>query len=96
MTLDDLVSKVAEQTGKTKKETRETVKATFDAINGCVTSGDQILVPELGRFGSKDRAARKGSNPSTGEKVEIPARKVPTFSYTKKVKDSVGELPVGE
>ena len=94
MTLDELVGKVSEDTKITKKLARDVVHAAFAHIEEAVSTGDKILIPNLGRFSSKDRKARKGSNPSTGEKVEIAARKVPTFSYTGKVKERVGELPI--
>lgn len=92
MTLNDLVTNVATKTGQTKKVTKEVIDATFDHLAETVNSGDQILIPSLGRFGSKARKARKGTNLTTGEKLDIPAKKVPTFSYIKKVKDTVAEL----
>lgn len=96
MTLNDLVTTVATQTGATKKVTKEILDATFSTLANTVNSGDQILVPTLGRFGSKARKARKGTNLTTGEKLDIPAKKVPTFSYISKIKNAVAELKIEE
>lgn len=94
MTLNDLVTGVATKTGTTKKVTKEVIDATFASLAETVNGGDQILIPSLGRFGSKARKGRKGTNLTTGEKLEIPAKKVPTFSYIKKVKETVALLPL--
>ena len=92
MTLNDLVSSVASTAGCTKKVAKEVVDASFTKIREAVESGDQILIPSIGRFGSKARKARKGTNLTTGEKLDIPAKKVPTFSYIKKVRENVSGL----
>lgn len=96
MTLNELVSQVASETGASKKNVKETIDATFKALSVAVSTGDQILIPTLGRFGSKARKERKGTNLTTGEPLVIKAKKVPTFSYIKKVKEAVAELKLEE
>jgi len=94
MTQDDLVTKVAEATGKTKKDVKETLAAITTEIATAMASGDQILLPGLGRFTSKFRKARTGSNPSTREEVKIPAKFAPQMNFTQSVKDEVAKIPV--
>lgn len=94
MTLNHLVGEVASETGVTKKVAKEVLDAVFLKVGNAVKSGDQILIPSIGRFGSKARKARKGTNLTTGESLEISAKKVPTFSYTKAVKETVAKLPL--
>ena len=92
MTLNDLVTSVSTETGATKKVAKDIINSTFRQIAKTVEAGDQILVPSLGRFNSKNRKARKATNLTTGEKLDVPAKKVPTFTYIKKVKDEVSKL----
>lgn len=94
MTLNHLAGAVATKVGVTKKVAKEVIDATFVEIGNAVKAGDQILVPSIGRFNSKARKARKGTNLTTGESLDIAAKKVPTFSYTKNVKEAVADLPL--
>ena len=94
MTHDELVTDVAKKTGQTKRLVKEVIGATVGSIVDCINKGDQILVPNLGRFQTKARKARTGSNPSTGVPVEIPAKNVPHMSFIGAVKDSVADLAV--
>ena len=92
MTQNDLISSVAAESGATKKATRETLKLIVKKIVECLESGDQVLVSGLGRFSTKQRAKRTGSNPATGVPVEIPAKVIPTMSYIKEVKEKVAKI----
>ena len=96
MTYEDLISKVAKTTGGTKKSTKETIGVFVQSLNDTVTTGDQILIPNFGRISAKRRAARTGSNPSTGDPVEIPAKFVPHMSFVSKLKMAVATIPVTE
>ena len=94
MTVDELTGSVATELGITKKMAREVIAKASEKIAQAIEGGDQILLPNLGRFASKSRKARKGSNPTTKEPVTIPARVVPTFSFISKVKENVAKLEV--
>lgn len=94
MTLNDLVTQVATEAGVTKKVAKAVIDSTFEKIGTAVKSGDQILIPQLGRFNSKARKERKATNLTTGEALIVPAKKVPTFSYAKNIKDATAELPL--
>ena len=58
-------------------------------ITETLSAGDKVAIPSLGTFEIKERAARTGHNPRTGEKVEIAAKKVPAFKAAKALKDAI-------
>ena len=75
----DLVSKVAESTELSKKDATKAVDAVFEAISEALQSGDKVQLVGFGNFEVRERSARKGRNPQTGEEIEIPASKIPAF-----------------
>lgn len=85
----ELVERVAEKTNLTKKDVTATVEALFETIEETLASGDKVQVIGFGTFEVRDRAARKGRNPQTGEEIQIPASKVPGFKAGKALKDAV-------
>jgi DNA-binding protein HU-beta len=89
MNKPDLISKVSEITGLTKKDTTSVVEATFDVIAKALEDGDIVKLQQFGNFETRPRSARKGRNPQTGDEVEIPAHKVPIWKPAKNVKESV-------
>lgn len=84
-----LVEKVAEKTNLTKKDVTAAVEALFETIEETLASGDKVQVIGFGTFEVRDRAARKGRNPQTGEEIQIPASKVPGFKAGKALKEAV-------
>ena len=84
-----LVEKVAEKTNLTKKDVTAAVEALFETIEETLASGDKVQVIGFGTFVVRDRAARKGRNPQTGEEIQIPASKVPGFKAGKALKEAV-------
>ncbi|WP_103108563.1 HU family DNA-binding protein [Brevibacillus reuszeri] len=89
MNKTDLVAKVAEQAELTKKDATSAVDAVLDAIADALKEGDKVSLIGFGNFEVRERAARKGRNPQTGEEIEIAASKVPAFKPGKELKDSV-------
>lgn len=91
MTKTQLVDHVAKEAGLTKAKAAEAVNAIFDfdngAIPGSLKAGEKVIIPGFGTFEAKQRNARTGRNPSTGEPIEIAAKKAPTFSAGKTLKD---------
>ena len=89
MTKPELVNKIAEKTNLSKKQ----AAAALDALTGTITetlkAEGKLAIPSLGTFEIKERAARTGHNPRTGETVEIAARRVPAFKPAKALKDAV-------
>ncbi|MEQ9764378.1 HU family DNA-binding protein [Streptococcus jiangjianxini] len=85
----DLIAKVAEATELTKKDSAAAVDAVFEAIEGFLAEGDKVQLIGFGNFEVRERAARKGRNPQTGEEISIAASKVPAFKAGKALKDAV-------
>ena len=85
----DLIDGVASKSGLTKKDATSAVEALFDVVTETLADGERVQVIGFGSFEVRDRAARKGRNPQTGEEIEIPATKVPAFKAGKGLKDSV-------
>ncbi|MGB0722721.1 MAG: HU family DNA-binding protein [Gammaproteobacteria bacterium] len=89
MKKSDLVDAVAEQADISKAAAGRAVDAVFDAVTGALKGGDSVSVIGFGTFKSSTRAARTGRNPQTGASIEIPERKVPTFTAGKALKDAL-------
>ena len=85
----ELIEKVAEATGLTKKDATASVDAVFSSIQGFLSDGEKVQLIGFGNFEVRERAARKGRNPQTGEEIQIAASKVPAFKPGKALKDAV-------
>lgn len=85
----EFVSLVAERTGMSKKDTEKAMDAIFEALGDVMAKGDKIPVSGFGTFETKERAARIGHNPRTGEEIPIEAAVVPAFKPGKALKDKV-------
>ncbi len=91
MNKTDLIAIAAEKAGMTKKDTERVLNAAIEAITLSLTKGEKVQLSGFGTFESKEREARIGRNPHTGEAVEIPATRVPGFKASKALKDSVAK-----
>ena len=60
-----------------------------DVVTERVAAGDDVPLPGLGKLSVKEKAARTGRNPATGESIQIPAKRVPDFTPVKALKDAV-------
>jgi len=89
MTKQDLVSKIAEDAGISKKAAEDALSSFISSVKGALASGDSISLIGFGTFGVSARNARTGRNPQTGAEIQIPARKVPTFKAGKGLKEAV-------
>ena len=85
----ELIEKVAATADLTKKDATAAVEAVFETIKDSLAEGEKVQVIGFGNFEVRDRAARKGRNPQTGEVIQIPASKVPAFKAGKALKDAV-------
>ncbi|HHY92692.1 MAG TPA: HU family DNA-binding protein [Firmicutes bacterium] len=90
MNKTDLVSAVAEKSGLTKKDAEKAVSAVFDVVGEALAAGDKVQVVGFGTFEVRERAARKGRNPQTGEEIDIAAAKLPVFKAGKGLRETVG------
>ncbi|SHK07633.1 bacterial nucleoid protein Hbs [Anaerobranca californiensis DSM 14826] len=89
MNKTELIQSVAEKSGLTKKDSEKAVNAVLETIMDAVSAGDKVQLIGFGTFEARERAAREGRNPSTGEVISIPATKVPAFKAGKAFKDMV-------
>ncbi|MGI5922130.1 MAG: HU family DNA-binding protein [Syntrophomonadaceae bacterium] len=87
MNKTELVSQVAATAGMTKKDVEKVVNAFFETVEGALKAGDKVQLIGFGTFEVRDRQARKGRNPQTGEEISIPATRVPAFKAGKALKD---------
>jgi DNA-binding protein HU-beta len=86
----ELISSVAEKTNLTKKDAEKALAAMLETIGEALGQGDRVQLVGFGTFEARERAARKGRNPQTGEEIDIAATKVPVFKAGKALRDSIG------
>ena len=91
MNKGELVDKVADKASVTKKEADAVLTAALETIMEAVSDGDKVTLVGFGSFESRERKAREGRNPKTGQKMTIPETKVPAFSAGKLFKDKVAQ-----
>ncbi|WNF38021.1 HU family DNA-binding protein [Bacillaceae bacterium IKA-2] len=89
MNKTELINAVAEKSSLSKKDSTGAVDAVFEAITDSLQSGNKVQLIGFGNFEVRERAARKGRNPQTGEEIDIAASKVPAFKPGKALKDAV-------
>lgn len=85
----ELISSVAEQAELSKKDSEKAVNAVLEAIGAALRKGDKVQLVGFGTFEIRERAARKGRNPQTGEEISIAAAKVPVFKAGKSLREAV-------
>ena len=86
---NDLISSVAESSGRTKADAGRAVDGVFDSIASALASGDDVRIVGFGSFSVANRAASTGRNPRTGEEIQIPASKQPKFKAGAPLKSAV-------
>jgi len=85
----ELVEEVADQTGLTKKVSREAVDAVISAITDSLGREEKVTLVGFGTFQVRQRKARRGVNPQTRKTIQIPAKKVPKFKPGKELREKV-------
>ncbi len=88
----EFINAIVEKTGSSKKDATTIVDAVWDVILLTVAKGESVTFTGIGSFGAKQRAARTGQNPKTGEKLNIPAATVPYFKAGNKFKEIVAKI----
>ncbi len=91
MNKTELIAAVAEKTDLSKKDADAAVSAVLGAKTDALKAGDKIQLVGFGTFEVRNRAAKQGRNPRTGETMTVPASKVPAFKAGKALKDAVAE-----
>ena len=92
LTKSDIVENLNNEIGLNKREAKELVDMLFNDIKNLLSEGHEVKLSGFGNFQLRDKSARPGRNPRTGEDVEISARRVVTFKPGQKLKDSVKTL----
>ncbi|MFO7895944.1 MAG: HU family DNA-binding protein [Candidatus Cloacimonadales bacterium] len=91
MTKADLVKVVSAETGIIRKDVALAIDAFLDSVKDSMKEGKHIEIRGFGTYKLKVRKARIGRNPKTEKKVDVPARVVPTFKFSRAFKDEVDE-----
>ena len=89
MKKSEFVTLVAEMASLSKKDTEKTIDAVFTVLGDVMASGDKLQLSGFGTFETKERAARTGHNPRSGEEIAIAAATIPVFKPGKALKDKV-------
>ena len=91
MTKAELVEDVARAAELTKKDAERLVEIVFESIIDTLNQGEKIELRGFGVFRVRERGARRGRNPKTGDPVDIPAKRVPYFKPGKELKELINE-----
>ncbi|MDA2923129.1 integration host factor subunit beta [Acidobacteria bacterium AH-259-L09] len=89
MTKADLIDEVARHSDLSKKDAEVIVQTVLDSIVESLKTGEKVELRGFGSFRLRERASREGRNPKTGEKVFVPAKKVPYFKPGKELKELI-------
>lgn len=89
MTKSELIAAIAEKAGLTKAQTEQAFSATFETIVEIMKKEGAVMVPGFGKFSKKERAARQGRNPSSGETITIPKSNVAGFKAAQQLKEAI-------
>ncbi len=92
MTKANLVEDLLQLGDLTRRDGEVIVETIFEAVIGALKAGDKIEIRGFGSFRIRQRNPRIGRNPKTGEKVEVPAKKVPYFKPSKELRDLVNPV----
>ena len=91
MNKSELIDKVAASADIPKAVAGRALDAVIESITGALQDGESVVLVGFGTFSVKDRAARTGRNPQTGNPIEIAAAKIPGFKAGKALKDAVNK-----
>ncbi len=91
MNRSELVAKIAEKSGFTKKDSDKALDAVIESVIGELSKGGKVQLVGFGTFEVRKRTARKGRDPRTGKPIQIPASKAPAFKAGKSFKDAVNK-----
>jgi len=92
MTKAEIIARIYEKMGFSKKEATDVVEATFEIIKGCLEKGEKVKISGFGNFVVNSKRPRRGRNPQTGEEIVIVARKVLTFKASQILKHTLNRV----
>lgn len=91
MNKTELISVMAEKSGLTKKDSEKALNSFIEAVEEALVKGEKVQLVGFGTFEVRERSARKGRNPQTGEEIDIPAVSVPAFKAGKALRESINK-----
>ena len=89
LTKADIIQSVAEQNGFTKKKATETIETLLEIMKSRLETGEDVLISGFGKFCVKEKAARKGRNPATGDDMMLEPRRVVTYKCSGKLRKKI-------
>ncbi len=89
MNKSELIGAVAQKAGLTKKDTEKAINSFIEVVQEALAGGDTVAILGFGTFLARERSAREGRNPRTGEPIQIPAARVPVFRPGRGLRDAV-------
>lgn len=93
MTKADIIARIYEKVGFSKKEAADVVEAIFEIIKSCLEKGEKVKISGFGNLVVNSKRPRKGRNPQTGEEMIIVGRKVLTFKASQILKKTLNTIP---
>jgi len=91
MTKAELIDTVTEKTGLKKRDVDDVIDTLLESVKAALQRGDKVQLIPFGSFEVRERQKREGRNPKTGERLTIPARRVPAFHAGKDLRDAVNK-----
>ncbi len=91
VTKAELAVSLHDELGLNKRESKEFVEQFFETVKVALEEGSSVKLSGFGNFGLRDKPARPGRNPKTGEEIPISARRVVTFKASQKLKEAIDE-----
>lgn len=89
MNKEELIDAIAKDANLSKAAAGQALNSVLNAITSALTKGDKVTLVGFGTFETRDRAAREGRNPQTGETIKIAAKRVPVWTPGKALKDAI-------
>jgi integration host factor subunit alpha len=89
LTKAQIIEEISSRNGFTMKKSTELVESLLEILKGTLASGEDVLISGFGKFCVKDKDARRGRNPATGEDMMLSSRKVVTFKCSASLRDEI-------
>ena len=87
LTKSEMAERLFEELGLNKREAKEIVELFFEEIRGCLENNEQVKLSGFGNFDLRDKSQRPGRNPKTGDRVQVPPKRIPYFKPGKELKE---------
>jgi len=92
MTKAEIIARIYEKVGFSKKDATDIVEATFEIIKSCLEKGEKVKISGFGNFVVNSKRPRRGRNPQTGDEITIVGRKVLTFKPSQILKKNLNNI----